>query len=1434
MLLPNIGYGRAPMDVVFVLDCSGSMRLETDGRASASRMELAVRALELFAIGLTPDDTLGVSGFSWDLSALQIEPQPVTDGFFDQVKQRIYQERPDGFTDILLGIRAGRDMLKGLPDDPGRRKVLILLTDGRMQSRSAAAMVNRYGPGTDAFFGEQWRPLIARDTEWFNQSEISIHTIVLGSEEDARKKDIDLAFSSLVSSMTHGAMYWARSAEDLRPIYQNLWHQLTARPIPPQRVVGESIEVEVGDKITEMQIVLSTSRRPNLVSRIRGSQMDVNFLHNNRPITSSSHPSVSIRSRRGENALAYTIQDPEPGVWRIEPKGLQADIWVDVETWWTVEARVLGGIREELDVREPFLFEVAVLDKETGRPIEAPQQIQNMEVVGKVVPVHAQVELHDEGRVTLRWDADRKAFFGSYFSEDGRSSNVQGDFNVSANVRFFETLDTPAHTIMVRDIPPTGRLTTLPERIHAFASQGRRADLASVSDEGALVRPTLYLDAPRDISADVAVDLADLVHTDSGHRIPASRIQGERVFQLAARGTAEISLFLEVPDDTPAGRYQGTFMVRSRTPRVSGAELPVILDVGGPPPNVSLHAMAEPGASLELSVLLDVPEGLLPHVEIGMEQMVGPENTRFDIADARVSERQLKVRIQIPDDAPGGMYSANLPIHAPGLAEGVANVSVDVVHHRLLSEQIEMTLVPGKQAEAEFVIENTANELLEYQVKVSEDPLPKGVQLTVEPARASAFYELPARFRLLATAGEGVEGDVGTFIQVVSQLGPVAEVPIKLNVVRLDVERISRHDTFRVPAGETSAPIEYRLTTSSQQPLSLDVIAEEWLSDDGRALTIDAVEFESDGVRREGRTEITISAEQPATLLVRAKAPAHARGDYEGYFVITSPGYSEVREPLKLQAGAIWIEGENPLVFSEDTEHWQGSILVRSSLEAPVSIVFEAKGAHELVNALTVRSGMETTSPEKPMRIELSVDRESLSYGRHTARILLDSQGAAGTAIWTIQLTKRPIEVISRISVRTPDDRRFTRDPIVFQDRSVGYVSEWLWDFGDGNTSTEQHPLHTYTTPGTYDVVLQVSGSHGQSTDRVQVSVEEGFVVEFDVKPRRGQLPLGGRPLRVKTRNLSKGGDLVFSWDFGDESPKSSEFEPEQAYSSTGDYTITLTARDQTTGFERSAHTVNVSITENRQISFALYAWVAAAGAIVLGWIVGWFLRAPEPRKTYALGRGKYSSPTLTVGADRRALLTSHDISFPLTYDFFQHFAVLQQSALAQDVEIEEMNSGRIRIKTDRPCLSKPIVCSAWGGAASPKPLETLTVDLGDIIEVESFPCRVTRDDSGAISLTPAWQVVSDEKGIDMLRVTRKGQEMIAEQTQEPLTLLSGDVIGFGKWLYEVNVDTHGDFSLRRLVNVPRKTVAIGLGMSALLAIIPGVYLLYCYFWYGN
>ncbi|MCC6395043.1 MAG: PKD domain-containing protein [Bryobacterales bacterium] len=51
----------------------------------------------------------------------------------------------------------------------------------------------------------------------------------------------------------------------------------------------------------------------------------------------------------------------------------------------------------------------------------------------------------------------------------------------------------------------------------------------------------------------------------------------------------------------------------------------------------------------------------------------------------------------------------------------------------------------------------------------------------------------------------------------------------------------------------------------------------------------------------------------------------------------------------------------------------------------------------------------------------------------------------------------------------------------LFEDRSEGRITRWHWDFGDGETSTDQHPRHRYSKAGEYIVTLEVEGPAGKS-----------------------------------------------------------------------------------------------------------------------------------------------------------------------------------------------------------------------------------------------------------------------------------------------------------------------------------------------------------------
>ncbi|MCB0430366.1 MAG: M4 family metallopeptidase, partial [Flavobacteriales bacterium] len=54
---------------------------------------------------------------------------------------------------------------------------------------------------------------------------------------------------------------------------------------------------------------------------------------------------------------------------------------------------------------------------------------------------------------------------------------------------------------------------------------------------------------------------------------------------------------------------------------------------------------------------------------------------------------------------------------------------------------------------------------------------------------------------------------------------------------------------------------------------------------------------------------------------------------------------------------------------------------------------------------------------------------------------------------------------------------------VQFTDKSTFAPTSWAWDFGDGASSTQQNPSHTYTASGTFTVKLTATNAYGQNTD---------------------------------------------------------------------------------------------------------------------------------------------------------------------------------------------------------------------------------------------------------------------------------------------------------------------------------------------------------------
>lgn len=192
---------------------------------------------------------------------------------------------------------------------------------------------------------------------------------------------------------------------------------------------------------------------------------------------------------------------------------------------------------------------------------------------------------------------------------------------------------------------------------------------------------------------------------------------------------------------------------------------------------------------------------------------------------------------------------------------------------------------------------------------------------------------------------------------------------------------------------------------------------------------------------------------------------------------------------------------------------------------------------------------------------------------------------------------------------------------VFFHDLSTGGPTKWYWTFGDGATSSEQHPVHTYVKDGEYTVKLKVSNPSGaNSLSRSNyITVSNGPVptptstasptptpvptatpaVTLTSPPSHTTTPtptptittspttdssvlkaafnadpkVGALPLVVSFRDRSTGSPTMWYWTFGD-GTTSNEQNPTHTYVKAGGYSVKLKVTNSfgTSGLSRSGY----------------------------------------------------------------------------------------------------------------------------------------------------------------------------------------------------------------------------------------------------------------------
>jgi len=134
--------------------------------------------------------------------------------------------------------------------------------------------------------------------------------------------------------------------------------------------------------------------------------------------------------------------------------------------------------------------------------------------------------------------------------------------------------------------------------------------------------------------------------------------------------------------------------------------------------------------------------------------------------------------------------------------------------------------------------------------------------------------------------------------------------------------------------------------------------------------------------------------------------------------------------------------------------------------------------------------------------------------GTFQVRLTVGSQGRSATATVPVVIGEPP--PVARFSAATVAG--LAPLSVAFSDHSLGNVTSWEWDFGDGTGSTQRNPVHVYLLPGLYTVRFRV-----RSTGGVDTTMKKDFILaELALPLLRSTGPASAAP-PTKVRNTAPG-----------------------------------------------------------------------------------------------------------------------------------------------------------------------------------------------------------------------------------------------------------------------------------------------------------------------
>ncbi len=138
--------------------------------------------------------------------------------------------------------------------------------------------------------------------------------------------------------------------------------------------------------------------------------------------------------------------------------------------------------------------------------------------------------------------------------------------------------------------------------------------------------------------------------------------------------------------------------------------------------------------------------------------------------------------------------------------------------------------------------------------------------------------------------------------------------------------------------------------------------------------------------------------------------------------------------------------------------------------------------------------------------------------GNYTVNLTVSNVNGTDSIESIITVTEAPVLPVANFSSNVTSG--FVPLSVQFTDSSEN-ATAWNWDFGDGNSSADQNPLHIFSTAGTYTVNLTVSNVNGTDSKTTDITVSD-YIYDYCIE--KTVLDVSGNG---SSANITKAGDIV-------------------------------------------------------------------------------------------------------------------------------------------------------------------------------------------------------------------------------------------------------------------------------------------------------------------